>query len=66
MEGFIVSNYFLSQFLIHSNKNFKMTETKKLTMAPMIAKIEVVITSSTPTLTIDAKNVPPSTLAFIL
>ncbi|WP_303317198.1 hypothetical protein Q4Q34_02050 [Flavivirga abyssicola] len=43
-----------------------MTETKKLTTAPTKASMEVVTRSSTPILTIDAKNVPPNTLAFIL
>ncbi|WP_431109147.1 hypothetical protein [Winogradskyella poriferorum] len=41
-------------------------ETKKLTIAPTIAKTMVVIKSSTPILTIDEKKVPPIMADFVL
>lgn len=43
-----------------------MIETKKLTIAPITAKIIVVIKSSTPIFATDEKKVPPITADLVL
>tara|TARA_R110002124_G_scaffold170518_5_gene338009 strand:+ start:24324 stop:24467 length:144 start_codon:yes stop_codon:yes gene_type:complete len=45
---------------------FKMTETKKLTIAPTIAKTIVVTKSSTPIFKIEEKKVPPIIADLVL